>query len=304
MTIEDLYTSIQMKNVPNNLIIFKSGKDKVKFLAYQYATEIANLREIKKSILYDLENLSNNTVLSELTEPTLQIYDCEQFSYPNNLLSTQTNLIIICDKIDKKTAELYAEYIVELPILEPWQIRDYVTSKLPMIKSEEADWLCSICNNDIFRVDLEVQRLLIFGAQDIPFMVYQFKQDGIYSDLVAGTTYDLVNAIIHKDKTNIIPLYKAFLESDSSPMGLVVLLYNAFKNIIRVQFTPNPTVENCGMTSQQLWIYKTYHINYYNRNQLHKIFTTLTDMQAWIRLEKITTDTILDFLLVTIFSIS
>ena len=209
---------------------------------------------------------------------------------------------IICKTIDKKSLEVFNNYIVELPKLEDWQIKDYVYSVAEGANEKSLDRLIDVCGNDIYRINQELNKIKIFTQQERNFTFDKFIEDGIFSDLSTYTIFDFSNAIVKRDRETLRKIYKEIDKIDIEPIGLVTVLLNNFRNIIKIQLANNPTAESCGMKPNQFWAIK-HSCGLYTKEQLLSIFNFLTEIDKKIKTGMIPVDSFLiDYIVINILT--
>ena len=160
MDIKELKSSIENKSIVNSIIVFKySDTD---FVAFQYINEIKKIKEYEINIVEDINTVINNSNdifgINDYNN-TLNLYVCDTFECNNKSLINQKDLIIICKKIEKETEDLIKDFIVEIPKLEKWQIKDYAYSVCEGLNEEYIDNILDICQYDINRISNELDKL-------------------------------------------------------------------------------------------------------------------------------------------------
>ena len=122
MTIKDLKFYIENNSDINKLIIFKIAD--IDFIPIQYIKEIA--KYMKKSIKYidSVNGLSNINIFDDVSN-ILYVYRTDNFDIRDDSLKSIDNLFIICKKVCNDN---YKDYIIDVPKLEDWQIKDFAYS--------------------------------------------------------------------------------------------------------------------------------------------------------------------------------
>lgn len=304
MDIKVLKQELENKHVLSKFLIFKySDTD---FIPFQYIEEIKKITGKQAIIIEDLSTLvtkqkslfinTNEDITNEI-----KIYITDKFE---TSLSLQDKfLYIICKSIEKSTKELYNNYIIEIPKLEDWQIKDFVYSIAEGVTKTQLDNLIEVCDNDIYRINNELEKITLFSESERKYTFNQFVQDGIFNDLSKYTIFDFSNAIIYKNKEMIKNIYNEFERIDIEPIGLVTILLNNIRNIIKVQLANSPTPETCGMKAGQFYAIKK-SCGLYTKKQLLQLFDLLTDIDRRIKLGEIPVNRFLiDYLIISIFSL-
>ena len=300
MTIETLFKDIQQNTVTDDLIIFKNPKND--FIANQYINEIAKQHNLTIMSVEDVDDIKTTQTAFDLIVPAnLQILRIDAFKSTNTDLMKAKNVIIVCNSIPKETEKIFKNYIVKVPELENWQIKDYIYTQLEGTEPVELDWLAEVCKYDIHRIALEVDRLKIFPPIERTVTIRNFKEDLIYSDLSEYVIFDFINALILQDAEKVKKLYLQLSTMESSPLGIVALLYNNIKDIIMVH-TGNMSAAEIGIPSGKYWAIKHIPVQY-NKDQYIKLFLLITSIDKQLKTGKLDVDLILDYLLVNIFMI-
>lgn len=301
LDIKDFKNDIENKNIKYNFAILKySDTD---FLGFQYVDAIAKVLNKPVKIIDDLSEMSKNTfsLFGDNDSDCIYLFLVDKFDY-NNLDIISKDLYIICKTIDKKSLEVFNNYIVELPKLEDWQIKDYVYSVAEGANEKSLDRLIDVCGNDIYRINQELNKIKIFTKQERNFTFDKFIEDGIFSDLSTYSIFDFSNAIVKRDRETLRKIYKEIDKIDIEPIGLVTVLLNNFRNIIKIQLANNPTAESCGMKPNQFWAVK-HSCGLYTKEQLLSIFNFLTEIDKKIKTGMIPVDSFLiDYIVVNILT--
>lgn len=301
LDIKTIKSEIDNENIKNTFIIFKySDTD---FIAFQYFNAICKILGAECNYIDSLPelNVKHSNLFAEPTETVINLYKTDKFETTDENLM-QKNLIIICKSVEKKTAGVYNDYVVEIPKLEEWQIQDYVYSLAEGVDEKELDKLLNVCKNDIYRIDAELNKLLLFKEVERKHVYQQFIEDGIFSDLSFYSIFDFSNAIIKKDINSLKNIYRELEKIDVEPMGLLTVLLNNFRNIIKVQLANNPTAESCGMKSGQFWAIK-HQCGIYTKEHLLKIFDFLTNIDKQIKTGNMPVNSFLiDYVVITILT--
>lgn len=302
MDMKELKKSIENKSIEVGFIIFKYSDND--FLPLQYLHEIRNILDADIQFVDNIKDAmcGPNIFFDTNDNKNLNVYCCETFDSISYNLTTQTNLIVICKKIDKECEELFKENIVEFPKIEDWQIKDYAYSLAPGVSEKELDKLINLCNKNIYRIDKELKKIKIFSEQEQKYTYMKFIDDGIFEDLSDHNIFDFCNAIFKKDIPLLTRLYIELDKIDVEPLGLVKLLYDNLKVIISIQLDPGATAESLGIASNRFWAIKKNNCGFYNKDQLLLMFYLVTDIDRKLKTGEITTDIMIDYIVSHIFS--
>ena len=248
MNLKQLKQGIIDATLNIDFIIFKC--DDIDFLPMQYVHEIRNLFHANIEFIEDISQISLHTAdifYQKDTNDTqnLRVYCCDVFDSCSMELMDQKNFIVICKKIDKNSEFIYQDCIVNFPKMEQWYINDFVYTVCEGVEKELLDKFISVCNNDIYRIQQELKKLRSFSNQEIQSIFKQFLLS--ITDMSEYKIFDFTNAILKKDVGTVSKIYQEIESIDIDPLGLVTLLTNGFKNVIKVQLANNPSPESCGM---------------------------------------------------------
>lgn len=293
LTLQDIKNKIVNKDKEFPLIIFQI-KD-CDFIPLQYIEYIKN--DCALSIEYlDNENqlVSNNSLFGEVDNNNFKVLFTNELKEVDNSILDLTNTMII---IKDNNLDWLDKYIITIPKLEEWQIKDYVYSMCEGVDRKELDSLIEICKNDIFRINKEIEKITIFDIKQRENIFKMFIHDNIFSDLSNHNIFDMSNAIIRKYYNSVTNLYLEIENIDCEPLGLLTILIKNFRNILSIQTSPNATAESLGITDKQLWAIRKYNCGYYTKDQLFNIYSILTDIDRRIKTGEFPMEILVDYLI-------
>lgn len=303
MDIKILKEKILDNNVKDCFFIFVNSKNS--FLSTQYINKISSISNIQLEYIDDVMNLISDNIdifaSDDITVNSLRIFKCEKFDILDDRLKLIKNLIIITDKITKEAEELFEYNIVKMPDIEDWCIKDYVYSNCDGVDTKDLDWLINLCNNDINRLDNEIKKISIFTKNQRKFLFKDFVRDGIFNDLSQYNIFNITNAIQSKDINALKTILPEISRIDVEPVGLITLMNTNFRKILSVWFNVNPTPENTGLKSNQIWAIKNLPRSY-TREQLIDIYKTVTLVDAKLKTGEMPVSLIIDYLIIKILS--
>ena len=301
MLLEELKEQIEDSKVTDELIIFRCDNT---FIPRQYIEAISKIKSKPIYYLDDINSIGTDSLDIfgvEEDNDVLRIYNCNTFDSINRRLYEQRDIIVICKKIDKNCEDIFKNNIVEIPDLLDWQIKDYVYSLLEGMDTKYLDWLIKVCNNDIDRIQLEIDKLLLFEPGNRQNILQQMVQENAFSDVSDKNIFDFISALIKKDKNSLIQIYEDIESIDIEDIGVVTLLYNNFKKYLQVWMQNNPTPENTGLSSKQIWaINKLPRV--WTAAQIVDIMILLTEMDYRLKSGLIPVNMIRDYLVVNLLS--
>lgn len=282
MDISKLKEEIENGNVLNTFMIFNCENT---FIAKQYYRAISHCLNKPIQYLESLDSYFNKSknIFGELNNDNyLNVFYTEKLELHTNDLIGKKYLIVISKKIDKDTENIYSEYIVNVPEIENWHIKDYVYSVLPGIDIKYLDWLIDNCNNDINRVQNEIDKLICFDEIQRQTIFEDMLADNAFSDITNKTIFDFTNAIQKKDIESLKCIYDEINVMDVEDIGVVTILYKNFIKLLKVWGSRNPTPENTGLNSKQIYaIQKSAHV--WTLQQLINIIKFLTNIDYQLK---------------------
>lgn len=305
MTIQELKSQIESNSVTDNLIIFKANPDSI--IPDQYIREISRLKQLEINYVDTPDELIGTSssifgIADTAQLSCLNVIKSEVYIWGYNGLSRVHNAIIVVSKFENKDVEKQLqEYIVNVPELEEWQVRDYVFSLIPGVDQKQLDWMITLCGKNYLRLQSELDKLLLFQEAEQKFVFNDLINDGEFSDLSSFNIFSLTNALSTKNMNDIQAVYKELDRVDVNEFGLLTLMIKNFRNLIMVQLNSNPTPENTGMTSGQLYAIKKLP-KVYSAEQLVKIYEVLLDVDRKIKNGELPTEIVIDYLLIKILS--
>lgn len=305
MTLKELKNQIESNVITDDLIIFECLDSQ--FIAHQYIAEISRKKckpilyeESIEPFLYPASDLFNDGTYE--IESNLRVCHIPQYSYTGTYITSQKNFIIVTNEVkDKEIRKLLDQYIITLPKLENWQIKDWTYSLLPGVPKNELEWLLSITDSNIYRICHTIDKLKLFTEAEQKYLFEAMVEDGEFDDLTSYGIFNFTSAITKKDYNSLIKIYQEIDNVDVNEFGLLKILLQNFKSLILVQLNPNPTPENTGMDSRKLYALKK-ESRVYSPEQLVKIFQFLCDIDRQVKEGELPTDIMRDYMLVKILS--
>lgn len=248
--LKDLKINIMNKSVDDSLIIFK-GKNR--FLANQYIDEISKIRNMK--IFYRdslVNNMSDDLFGSSTPSDQLSVYYSEHVDSSD--INEYSDLIIVCEEIDNLRDDIDS-FIYELPNLENQHIDDYVVARDKTVPLSKLLWLNSISNYNIYRIQNELDKILLFTEAHREEIFDMMIEQGSFDDLSNQSIFNFTNALLSKDINVISQVMREIENIDIEPIGLITIMHKNLKNLIAVR---NNSGEAIGLNSKQ--IYALSHI--------------------------------------------
>lgn len=300
MDIKTIKQQIETNNIPNHILIFKYINKELtsKFLCYQYLNEIIKIKNINVEYVSDISYINtNNTLFGDIINDYLIILTTDKFNSVDITLLNTKNIIIVCNDTTSECESIFMDYIVQFPKLETWQIKDYVYSTLNGVDKKYLDRMIDLCNFDIFRLDKEIEKLKLFTITEQPYIFQELISDGNFDDLSNETIFNLTNAILKKDKNALVNIYTELNKIDCEPLGVVTILLNNIKNIIKIQLSPHSSPESCGLPTNKYWAIRKNVCGYYNRNELINCFLMLNNLDKQLKTGELEVSYFIDYII-------
>lgn len=284
--IKTIKDQIEEREITASFLIFSCSDNR--YIAYQYINAISSILGLKVEYLEDLPAKNSVSVFDifgtndSSQDDNIRVYSCELFDSISDSLSTENKLFIVADKVSKESKEKFSDYIVEVPKIELWHIKDFVYSALEGVPRDKLDWLIKICNNDIYRISNEVDKLKMFSGNEQKYIFDDMVNEGCFSDLSTYNVFNITNAVTGKDINLLHNALREIKNFDAEPLGVVTLLYQGFKKLMQVWLSNNPTPENTGLKSNVIYaINKSPRV--YSKQQLLSCFETMTDIDRMLK---------------------
>lgn len=237
------------------------------FIADSYIKEIARIKNREINFVDNLEVVDD---IFGFDDNLINVFSVEKLDSLNDL-SLYNNYIIKC----RDVSENLKSQSIFLPKLEDWMILDYVKQRLPGLKREEAEWLCSIAS-DIFRLDNEIDKIALFPPASQETIFNLLNEEEAYIDLNPPHIFELSDAIIKLDRIKINNILKDEKYADLEPGGLLTLMIQNYRKIIEAASVSSWT-SNLHVSEKQFRYYKAAIVKLYTMEQLSKIYMMLTE---------------------------
>lgn len=302
MQITEVKNIISNKNYDGQFFIFQYADNK--FVAQQYARKIINDFQFELIYKDEIDNSIKtfSSIFGESNNNYLRVFDIDELNTLNYDIASEKNLIIICKKISDQIKSIYEDNIVIIPKLEDWQIKDFVYSIGDGINESDLDKLIDLCDNNIYRLSMELDKMIIFPLSIRKNIFNEFNIDGVFNDLSDATIFDFCSAILKKDINKLTQIYIQLDRIDVNPLGFISILYQNIKDLIKIQTISNATPENTKIAKNKFYAIKYNNLNKFSSYQLIQIFKLLSSIDKKIKLGQLDINDLLDYIVVSIFS--
>lgn len=224
------------------------------WLADQYITAICERKNLQKNNIKHLIDLTESALSLVFNFSNyVNVLKTDIFSEITTDYSEFRNTIVLCNKVDKAIEKRVKEYIIKVPKLKDWQILDYLVLKYSGVDKEDLSWLYKVTKGNIYRLENELDKLLMFNATERQTLLTQIKNDRD-TDLFAMDYYELPGAIYADNSTTFKTIADYFYHRelvDLDPISLTVQLLNKYKTALFLVKHPEAgiTFTDLGMSS-------------------------------------------------------
>lgn len=231
------------------------------FIADQYVSKICQNKGCQENYVEDLVN-QDTSALSLVFDfsNTVNILKVDTFNMFYNDYSQFKNNIVVCNKVDKKIEDQLSSFIVKIPKLLDWQIKDYMKILCKDLEFDEINWLYEVTDGNIYRIENELDKIKLFSGKKQREILNELKYDA-NSDLYKISSFSLCDYIIKKDMLNISEYLQHISVANIDAFSLIGLLINNYKKILFINFNSGLTAEQLKMTPKQINAIRYYYKN-------------------------------------------
>ena len=152
---------------------------------------------------------------------SINVLKSEVFIWVEPRIARLTNLIIVVSKFsDKAIEKQFEKYVVTVPKIEGWMLKDYVYSITEGVAHKDLDWLMQLCGTNYARLQQELDKVSLFREDERRYLFDDLIRDGAVDDLSSYSIFNFTNAITSKDLTAIKSVYKELSRMDVNEFGL------------------------------------------------------------------------------------
>lgn len=273
MTLAELKNQILNNKITDGLIVFVC--DENYYLADQYVDAIVAKTGLEKHLVNSIAQRYNSTLALVIDYSNyLYVLKTDTFdeiiTEPNNIQHT----IIICNKVDKKAIDTIKSYIVEVPKLIDWQVKDYMKILCPGLDNNIIDWAYNNMGGDIYKIKNELDKIRLFPASEQQLILTDLRfADG--TDLYYETLFQLSEAIIKNNRREVLEFLYHRNTCNIDPIGLVSMLLATYKKILFVTQRSGLTAQDIGITDKQYNAIKYYYKGFTNE-KLESVISSLS----------------------------
>lgn len=253
MKLSKLKQDIEAGAAPHEFMVFVCDENDT-FLVNQYIQAICDANNLVKKSVSSLSEL--NSALSLVFDSTdcLSVLKTSVFDEVADYGSLN-DVIVVCNKVDKKVKPLVEDDIVQMPKLAEWQVKDYVRLLAPNMDDVDIDWLYKAAKGDVMRISNELDKLSNFPLPERKLMLEELKYER-GSDLYAITAFDIKDALINQNKAVLMEVLAHGDSVSLDFLGLVSLTLAEAKKILLIKYQgQHITWQEAGCASEKQFRY-------------------------------------------------
>ena len=277
------------------------------FISRQYVQAIAeiNQQEIEYIDSIDPYLIELDSIFfsdSEENSSRLHVLKVDMFEHIDQRCIDLRDIFIICKKVSDEAAKRFSSYIVKMPKLEPWQIKDYVYSNAEGVPDAMLDRMISLCNNNIERLDNELSKLRIFAPTERKYLLDSMIRDGAFGDLTDYSVFNVTNALLKKDIETLKNYMNLLHVIDINEFGLITILTKNLRDMISVQLSSNPTPETIGLDSRKIYALKKQARTFTN-DQLVQLYLKISDLDRAVKNGEFPAPMLINYMILKVLTI-
>lgn len=256
MQLWDLKKAIVENNIPHFMVF--TGEERT--LLFTYLDEIEARLKITRTAadsLVDAYNKASSKSLLTAAKKLLIVKDekagLSDAKLINSLKHSSNYVILILTSLDKRGAfaKENADSIVSFDKLSS-DILIGALKQRTVVKDNYLKWLVEVCDRDYGRCLQELDKVTLFEEDKQNEMFEKFARSGIIYCQIPDCVFDFSNAVMKRDIKRSYSLWEDLKRRGDSPMQVLSILYNNFRNLMVVQINDNPTKENTGLEEKQI----------------------------------------------------
>ena len=255
MTLRELKLSIQSKDVPDTFFVFVCPPNDY-FLATSYINAICESKQLEKVIAESIFNQESALSLVMGFENDFMVVITDTFDEICADYSKFINTAVICSKVDKKLEKAIAEYIITVPAVVDWQVKDFIKQKAPKLTDQNIDELYLASGGNMYMLDNMLTKITIFPESEQSTIAFEIAHEP-GSHLYDTPTYTLVEGIIKNDRDVVKKYVLTNQTSKDEFLGVVNLVLNKVKSTLWVEYS-NKTAAELGMSDKQYYFLKNH----------------------------------------------
>lgn len=289
MLLPELKQALLNNQIINQLLIFKY--DDTDFICNEYIEKIANINNAEIIYINHLEDIPQSNPFLE--GKLLYVYKCEIL---NELPPQISNLIIITGKIVKEILEKIKDYVVLFPKIEDWMLEDYITIKCPGLDKDMISWLV-YSFKDPYRLMLEVDKIRIFPPDTQKYIFNFLNNNNSFESPMENISFNISTAIQNKDIKTLSSILSNDNIKDINYIAILSIIQNNIKKLCKVWLNKQPTQDNTGLKSNQIWAINKLPRTY-TKEQLIRALELTSNLNQKIKSGEFPINLTLDYIII------
>lgn len=293
MTLQELKKSISDKTYSQDFLILKC--DDTDFVPMQYIKEIGLITKREICFIENVDEIHRGGGF--FVEEPIYVFRTDKAP---KMISYNKNLIIVTFQLDDEVVSSYKDYIIVVPKLEQWMVEDFILSKCDGLSEQSVKWFISKYKN-IYKIEQEIDKVGIFPKEAQESIFNMFVCDKAFSPADNESAIELSHALEARDldATREIISMPSYDEIDEMPF--IAYFQSAIKNRVKVWLNKNPTEENTGLKSSQVYVLNKMK-RVFSREKLLSIFEDLSLLDSKIKNGLFPIEDVVDYIVVKTFS--
>ena len=240
MNLQTLKNNLLDNRLPDQFIIFVCPENF--FIADQYVEMICNKSGKEKRLIKSIfEQQSAMSLVFDFSE-YVNVLKVETFDEFTEDYATFTDTIVLCNKVDKKLVDLVKDYIIEIPKISEDHLAEYILQRCPELDLLEVKWLIQATSGDIYRINNELDKIVLFTAKNRNKILAHIKFDPS-SDLFVIDNYALRDAIIYNNKGILLEYLRHQKMSQLELLSINSLILKKARALLAVKYTHSKAEE-------------------------------------------------------------
>lgn len=289
MDIRELKKAIEERTINDEFMVFIMSDDSSKIIADQYVDKIASLKNLTVKGIDSLNDIPDDSFIQD---DNLYVINTDEWSSDKEHINT----IVVCNK---------AKDGIKFPPLSDWQIIDRALYIAKGMSKQDLEELLIKYSSNYRRFLNDVEKIGVFNVASQKIMYEEMIRDGQFDTLTNLTIWDLKDAIMNRDSKKVGEILKYRDYIDIEPLGLVTVLYKAFKSILMIKTNPKCAFKEVGLKSEkQLWFYRKNLCNYYSEKEILKILKLLTNVEYLFKYGGIEMNNLIDYIIINVMGVN
>lgn len=260
MTFQELKQNILNGTISDELIIFVSPENN--FLVDAYINEMCALTNKNKNYITSLTDTTESALALVMNyAEDLNILVTETFSELHEDYEEFTSCVVVCKAVDKRIVEKVTSYVIEVPKLVEWQIKDYMKAICQGLSELDINWLYEATGKDIYRIENELTKLSLLDTDEQSAVLASMRIDPATDLCAFKPSYILSDALIKNNRAVALDFLTHQQTYKVDPIGLVTMTLNKYKNILLLTYKSGIKEEYLELEKKQIDGIKKYNTN-------------------------------------------